>query len=50
MSISNISTKDNKRKLEKILGNELGHFRYSSSKLSGMFVISQSVALRQYCK
>jgi hypothetical protein len=23
---------------------------YSSSKLSGMFVISQSVALRQYCK
>ena len=26
MSISNISTKDNKRKLEKILGNELGHF------------------------
>jgi hypothetical protein len=26
MSISNISTKDNKRKVQKILGNELGHF------------------------
>lgn len=26
LSISNISTQDNKRKIEKILGNELGHF------------------------
>jgi hypothetical protein len=35
MSISNISTKDNKRKLEKILGNELGHFiKNENGKLS----------------
>ena len=35
MSISNINTKDNKRKLEKILGNELGHFiKNEKGKLS----------------